>query len=174
MEDEGGDRLLQQSQGEGRGTAADDAEPPSSQSTESSDTGPQTPEDEEFDLASVQKPPLPKLPIRRRASSIKNTSSKTKAKPKPKPKTPATAYQISATLAPKSKPKAKAKKRTKSADGVIESSKKAAPGKSKSKGSTSDSNIPKTAKTAKAITIAPRGATIVNRVAPKKFAALDS
>jgi len=172
MEDEEGDPLLLQRQG--RGVGADNAEPPSSQSTESSDTGPQTPEDEEFDLASIAKQPLPKLPIRRRASSIKNTSSKTKAKPKPKPKTPATAYQISATLAPKSKPKAKAKKRTKSADGVIEAIKKAAPGKSKTKGSTSDSTIPKTAKTAKAITIAPRGATIVNRVAPKTFAALDS
>ena len=174
MEDEEGDPLLQQSQGEGRGTTAENAEPPSSQSTESSDTGPQTPEDEEFDLASITKQPLPKLPIRRRAASIKNTSSKTKAKPKPKPKTPATAYQISATLAPKSKPKAKAKKRTQSADGVKRSSDKACLGKSKTKGSTSDSTIPKTAKTAKAITIAPRGATIINRVAPKTFAALES
>jgi hypothetical protein len=94
-------------------------------------------------------------------------------KPKAKPKTPATAYQISATLAPKPKSKARAKKRTQSADGVLKTSHKAGTGKSKTKGSTSDSALPKP-KPAKPITIAPRGATIVNRVGPKTFASLDS
>jgi hypothetical protein len=168
VEDEEEDPLLLQRKGKGKEKA--DAEPPSSQSTDSSDTGPQTPEDEEFDLAAVPKQPLPKVPIRRRASSIKSNTSKTKAKPKVKPKAPATAYQISATLAPKPKPKAR-KKRTQSADGVIKTSHKAGMGKSKTKRSTSDSAAPKIAKP---ITIAPRGATIVNRVAPKTFAALDS
>jgi hypothetical protein len=168
MEDEEEDPLLLQEKGKGK--EKDIAEPPSSQSTESSDTGPQTPEDEEFDLAAIPKLPRAKSPIRKRASSMKSTSSKTKAKPKSKPKAPATAYQISATLAPKPKPKAR-KKRTQSADGVIKTSHKAGMGKSKSKGSTSDSAAPKMSKP---ITIAPRGATIVNRVAPKTFAALDS
>jgi hypothetical protein len=163
MEDEEEDR-------KGKGKEKLDAEPPSSQSTESSDTGPQTPEDEEFDLAAIPKIPRAKSPIRKRASSMKSTSFKTKAKPKSKPKAPATAYQISATLAPKPKPKAR-KKRTQSADGVIKPSHKAGTGKLKTKGSTSDSAAPKIAKP---ITIAPRGATIINRVAPKTFAALDS
>jgi hypothetical protein len=169
MEDEEEDPLLLQRKGKCKEKV--DAEPPSSQSTESSDTGPQTPEDEEFDLAAIPKLPRAKSPIRKRASSTKSTSSKTKtSKPKAKPKAPATAYQISATLAPKPKPKAR-KKRTQSADGVIKTSHKAGMGKSKTKRSTSDSAAPKIAKP---ITIAPRGATIVNRVAPKTFAALDS
>ena len=171
MEDEEENPPLVRGKGKGKERErADDAEPPSSQSTESSDTGPQTPEDEEFDLAAVPRQPLPKLPIRRRASSVKSNPSKTKAKPKVKPKTPATAYQISATLAPKPKPKAR-KKRTQSADGATKPTRKAGTGKSKAKESTSDSTI---LKTAKPITTAPRGATIINRVAPKTFAALDS
>jgi len=173
MEDEEENSPLVQGKEKGKEKErADDAEPPLSQSTESSDTGPQTPEDEEFDLAAVPKQPLPKLPIRRRASSVKSTSSKTKAKPKPKPKpkAPATAYQISAILASKSISKTR-KKRTQSADGATKPSHKAGTGKSKTKGSTSD---PTTQKTAKPITTAPRGATIINRVAPKTFAALDS
>jgi len=170
MEDEEEDPLLLQRKGKGKGKA--DGEPPSSQSTESSDTGPQTPEDEEYDLAAIPKLPRAKSPIRRRASSMKSTSCKTKTtRPKAKPKAPATAYQISATLAPKPKPKARVKKRTKSADGVIKPRTKASTGKSDTKGSTSDSTI---FKNAKPTTIAPRGATIVNRVAPKTFAALDS
>ena len=168
MEDEEDPLLVQR---KGKGKEKLDAEPPSSQSTESSDTGPQTPEDEEFDLAAIPKLPRAKSPIRKRASSMKSTSSKTKAKPKVKPKIPATAYQISATLAPKPKPKARAKKRTQSADGVIKPSHKAGMGKFKSKGSTSDSAAPKITKP---ITIAPRGATIVNRIAPRTFADLDS
>jgi hypothetical protein len=174
MEDEEVDPLLIGRKGKGKEIA--DAEPPSSQSTESSDTGPQTPEDEEFDWAAIPRLPRPKSPIRRRASSIKGNSTKPKTKtnkPKAKPKTPATAYQISATLAPKPKSKARAKKRTQSADGVLKTSHKAGTGKSKTKGSTSDSALPKP-KPAKPITIAPRGATIVNRVAPKTFASLDS
>jgi hypothetical protein len=152
--------------GKGRAIAADE-EPPSSQSTQSSETGPQTPEDEEFDFSAIPRVTRPKSPIRRRRStSVKST---TKAKSKSKTKAPPTAFQISATLA--QKPKPKTKKRAKSVDGTTT---KTSHKKKTADKDTSDATVNKALKASKALTTASKGANIINRVAPRTFAALDS
>lgn len=162
----------------GKGKARNvDQEPPSSQSTESSNTGPTTPDEEEFDLTTLSAYARPRSPIRRRHSSAKSNSSKTsktktKTKSKPKAKAPPTAFQISAAMAPIVKAKPKTKKRVQSSDGaIVKPSLKATKGK-KTSSSTADIADPKL-KANKPITNATKGATIINRVAPRTFAAMD-
>jgi len=145
----------------------------SSQSTESSDIGPETPEDEPFDPATQpRQPALPKSPIRRRRSmSVKSTTKVPKVKSKPPP----TATQIPTPFKPKPKPK----KRAKSIDAATGLPKvvpkRASKGEKKKQNGSSTAVGVEAKKASKggAIVIGPKGNKVVNRVAPQTLAAAE-
>jgi hypothetical protein len=140
----------------------------SSQSTESSDTGPQTPEDDEFDISNERELPLPKISksIIRRKRSLSAAKSLTNLKGKSKG---LTSIQISNAVA--SKVKSKPKKRVKSANAATTTTKEKVV-KPKAAG-TSNANGGLKANSTKNVmqkTTKTLGAKVVNRVAPKTMA----